>query len=658
MNRTNRKRFTAGRRLATAAFAATAALLLVAPVAAQEASLRIDSADTSGYPVVDLTVTVRGGAGAELGPDAFTVAEGDGEAVAAAAEPLGAESLSVILVLDTSGSMQGEPLAAAKDAAEAFIASLPTGVEVAVLGFGTEPTLHAGFGDDATRAIASLEASGETALYDALATATASFPEGTSRAWVVLLSDGGDTASATSLDGAIQTMNGSGVGFYAVQLQSPEADFAALDGLAAATEGTVVEAGDAAALAGIFAAIATDLVNQYRITYTSGAYGATDITVAADAAGVGAVAAGTRRLPAPPPPVAIPAATTPPPEPAVTATTVAPAPSPQPAPQVRLTEPGLLAGPEALAAGGALVFLSLLGILLLAQGTREKVATTARRLRRRREADERTGLLGGLTDRATLLADKALERNERAKGLNTRLEQAGVRLRPGEFVLVAAAVAVGMLAVGSLLRNPILGLALAASTFAMARGWLTFRAARRRAAFAEQLGDTLQLLAGSIRAGYGLLQAIEAAASEALPPTSEEFSRLLVEIQLGRDLTEALGALADRSGSDDFRWVVEAIEIHRQVGGDLSEILDIVSTTIRDRTRIRRRIKALSAEGKLSAIILVALPICMGIGISFTNPSYMAELTGSIAGRVMVGGGLGLMLMGTLWMRKIVQPRF
>ncbi len=225
-------------------------------------------------------------------------------------------------------------------------------------------------------------------------------------------------------------------------------------------------------------------------------------------------------------------------------------------------------------------------------------------------------------------------------------------------MLLAAAGAVTLLAVGTLLRSPLFGMGLAVASFAAPRFWLGWRTSRRKAAFAEQLGDTLQMLAGSIRAGYGLLQAIEAAASEALPPTSEEFSRLLVETQLGRDLGEALGALADRVDSDDFRWVVEAIEIHRHVGGDLSEILDIVSTTIRDRARIRRRIRALSAEGRLSAVILIGLPFVVGIAIAFTNPGYMAELTGSTAGRAMIGAGGGLMVMGALWMRKIVQPRF
>ncbi len=642
------------RRLAAAVASLALLLVTTAPAAAQEAELRIDSAETSGYPVVEMSVTVRGGGEVE----GFFVDEGDGEPIPASAERLTAESLQVVLVLDTSGSMKGEPLAAAQDAARDFVTALPAGVEIAVLGFGSEPALRAAFTTDTGEVLAAvdgLQAGGETALYDALATASAAFPDGTRR-WIVLLSDGGDTVSGTSLEEAIVAVLGADVGLYAVQLTSPEADFAALDRLAAAAEGTVVEAGDAEALGGIFTSIAADLSNQYRLTYTSAAHGLTDLSVTAAGPGVSAVAAGSLRLPAPPPPAGIPAATTPPPAPP---TTVAPATAlPAAPPASTLTAPGLLATPEALAAGGGLVFLAILGLLLLAQGSRDEVAKSARRLRRRRQADESAGMLSGITNAATLLAEKTLERNERAKSLNARLEQAGVRLRPGEFVLIAAGAAIGLLAAGTYLGGPLLGLGLAAASFAAPRVWLGWRATRRRNAFAMQLGDTLQMIAGSIRAGYGLLQAIEAAAAEALPPTSEEFSRLLVETQLGRDLGEALGALAERVDSDDFRWIVEAIEIHRQVGGDLSEILDIVSTTIRDRASIRRRIKALSAEGRLSAFILIGLPLVVGTAISFTNPGYMAELTGSVVGRFMIGGGAGLMVVGSLWMRKIVQPRF
>ena len=133
------------------------------------------------------------------------------------------------------------------------------------------------------------------------------------------------------------------------------------------------------------------------------------------------------------------------------------------------------------------------------------------------------------------------------------------------------------------------------------RFWLKRKASKRQAAFADQLPDALQLLAGGIRAGFGLMQAIDNVAGELPAPAGEEFQRVKVETHLGRDTNEALRAMALRVGSQDFEWVVEAIEINREVGGDLGEILDSVGGTIRDRNRLRRRIKSLSAEGRVSA---------------------------------------------------------
>ncbi len=644
------------------AFAALLAFAVAIPTTAGAAegdppALRIDTADHSAYPDVQLTVTLPADlAGSVLTGSDFVVVE-DGEERAATATKLGADALQVVLVLDTSGSMRGEPLAAAQAAARDFIARMPSGVEVAVLGFGDTAEVKAPFTTDAaaaTAAVDGLEARGETALYDALRAAADAFA-GTeeARRWIVVLSDGGDTVSGSTLEEAIVAVLGASAGFYAVELPSPESDRDALQRLAASTEGTVVAADDPEALSGIFGSIATELISQYMLSYTSAAHGRTQVSVSATANGV--TAESTRSVVLPPPPPTPPAAERPPvaPPPPPPPTTLAP-PPPAPA-EPFFVEPSPLTRPEALLAGGGFVFLALLLLLLALQGSRSSVVEALAKVRKMKD---KRGALRSLAGKATLLAEKTLERTNRSKDLNTQLEQAGIRLRPAEFAVLAAAVGAGLLVVATVLGGPLLGIAAGGATVAVFRAWLGMRASKRKAAFADQLGDTLQMIAGSIRAGYGLLQAIESAASEALPPTSEEFSRLLVETQLGRDLGEALMALADRVESDDFRWVVEAIEIHRQVGGDLSEILDTVAATIRDRTRIRRRVRALSAEGRLSAIILIALPVLVSVAISITNPSYMAELTGTTIGRFMIGGGIGLILVGAAWMRRIVRPEF
>ena len=165
-------------------------------------------------------------------------------------------------------------------------------------------------------------------------------------------------------------------------------------------------------------------------------------------------------------------------------------------------------------------------------------------------------------------------------------------------------------------------------------------------------------MASSLRAGFGLLQAVDAVARESEAPTSEEFRRLVTESHLGRDLSESLAAMAERVHNEDFSWVVQAIEIHRTVGGDLAEVLDNVSTTIRDRNRIRRQIDALSGEGRLSAMVLFLLPLGMIVVLQVVNPGYLGELTGSSLGQVLIAIGAGLMIVGGLWLRRLTRLVF
>jgi tight adherence protein B len=172
------------------------------------------------------------------------------------------------------------------------------------------------------------------------------------------------------------------------------------------------------------------------------------------------------------------------------------------------------------------------------------------------------------------------------------------------------------------------------------------------------LPETLQILAGSLRAGHGLAQGIDTVAREAESPTSEEFRRLTVEARLGRDFVEALGALADRVGSEDFRWMVQAVEIQREVGGDLASILDTVADTVRDRTRVRRQVSALSAEGRMSAYVLMVLPFGLGAIMAVTNRGYLSPLYDSGTGLRLLAVGAVLLTVGGLWLRRIVKPTF
>jgi tight adherence protein B len=213
-------------------------------------------------------------------------------------------------------------------------------------------------------------------------------------------------------------------------------------------------------------------------------------------------------------------------------------------------------------------------------------------------------------------------------------------------------------ALGAVVGGVLLAVVAAVLAPVAVRLGVAVRSRRRQAAFADQLDDSLQLMASSLRAGHSLLRAVDAVSTQAAAPTSEEFSRIVNETRVGRDLGYALDDVATRMGSDDFRWVAQAIAIHREVGGNLAEVLDVVSHTIRERNALRRQVKALSAEGKLSAIVLMALPFGVAGFIALTNPDYLAAFTDSVVGYGMLGAVVLLLLLGAAWLKKTVSIRF
>ena len=185
--------------------------------------------------------------------------------------------------------------------------------------------------------------------------------------------------------------------------------------------------------------------------------------------------------------------------------------------------------------------------------------------------------------------------------------------------------------------------------------YLTYKAGQRRKAFLASLPDTLQLMAGSLSAGYSMPQAVDTVVREGKPPISTEFNRALVETRLGVELEDALDGIAARMQSVDFVWVVMAIRIQREVGGNLAEVLTTVSATLRERERLRRQVQVLSAEGRLSAWILGLLPVVFALYLIVVRPGYLEPLITTVFGWIMIGTGLLLLGIGGLWLRKVVK---
>lgn len=235
------------------------------------------------------------------------------------------------------------------------------------------------------------------------------------------------------------------------------------------------------------------------------------------------------------------------------------------------------------------------------------------------------------------------------------LERAKLPLRPGEAMSIYVAVVFfatvfGVVLLGGLYGPIILG-ALAAF---LQISVVQFLAKRRIKQFEAQLPDTLQLMASTLRAGYSLPQGLEAVSHEIADPMGFELRRAMTEARLGRELEECLGGIADRLSSEDFAWVVMAIGIQREVGGNLNELLMTVSDTMIARERLKGEVASLTAEGKISAIMLGGMPPALGVIMYVMNKEYMGVLLHTGRGHALLGAAVVTSLIGFAWMKKVI----
>lgn len=235
------------------------------------------------------------------------------------------------------------------------------------------------------------------------------------------------------------------------------------------------------------------------------------------------------------------------------------------------------------------------------------------------------------------------------------LEMADVKKPPGVVVTWVVGGAGAAFVIGFALgRSVVTGGVLAIFVPVVAKLILKMRAGRRRKAFAKQLDNTLRIIASALRAGQSLPVALNSVAADAAAPMSEEITRIINENRLGRDLVVAMLDAADRNGSEDFRWFAEAVEVQRDSGGNLNDIIDTVAETIRGRAEIREKIRAYASEGKASCYVLMALPIALGLTYSLMNPGYMDPLfTTTIGILLLILSGI-LYTISWFWMRAII----
>ena len=625
-------------------------LLLVAPAAGQDDAeqqpddltkiqvLNVVEED-DGAVVADIAIP---GAIGQLAPvEANFGIAFNGQLIDFSVAPL-TSRVDVVIAIDTSGSMRGNPLRDAKLAAAAFVEGLPDEAQIGVIGFGETVEVLTPLTTDRSTVLSSIDnlvAVGETRLWDGLVAASemGAGVEGTVP-YVVVLSDGDDSISDASRDDAVQSLSDTEVGLYAVAITSGETTGTALQQAVDQVDGIFTAISESSELDTLYQGIADRLASRYQLSFrrNPSTSGTAVISVAVDSS----VATARTSL------RSVEAVAEPEPEGPEAALNI---PVEAQLGSVPAVDPGVFGDSTMLPIGLGAFFAAIFILGLLVVNPAVDV---------RLEAAAGADRVAGLNERLSAVADRLVAKRDAEGELDKALDAAGLNLRPGEFLLIAQVIVIVAAMAGWLLGGLFFAFVLAAVAVLTVVVYLNRRASKQRNRFADQLTDTLGILAGSIRAGRGLPQAIELVSTEAPSPTSEQFRRIVFETQVGRDLTQSMFSVAARMKSDEFLWIARAFDINRELGGDLTEILDNIAETIRDRQRINRMVRALSAEGRASGWLMLALPILMFLFMMWRTPDSVDLLLTNSLGQMMLGAGILGMISGFVWIRKLVDLKY
>jgi tight adherence protein B len=255
----------------------------------------------------------------------------------------------------------------------------------------------------------------------------------------------------------------------------------------------------------------------------------------------------------------------------------------------------------------------------------------------------------------TKSVEKFVGRGRVAQAVYERLDRAQIRMTPAEFLTLAFAILVACMAVGLVLKGVwgLLGLGILggiAPWFYIRR-----RTLKRRKEFLEQLADMAQMMANSMKAGFSIMQAFGLVASDGPAPASEEFERVVAEVKLGLPIEVALDHLSQRIPSEDLELMVVAINVQRQIGGNLAEILMVIANTIRGRVRFQRDVRTLTAQARYSSYIITGLPVAVAIVINILDSPYESMLYKTTLGNFMVGAALIMLGLGFFFLNRIAD---
>jgi tight adherence protein B len=611
--------------------AAGALALSVATASAGTGPVVIKSVDTSGFPTNRVTISTG-----HAGPAPQVSMTENGQTVNAVQAADGSGT-AIAVAIDTSTSMKGQPLHNAIASATRFVFKQSPDALLAVYGFGAETQIAAPFPASRTGAIAALDQLGVgakhgTAIYQAVVEASQALAgQSAAKRVLVLMTDGTSVHDHNTLAQALAAAKAAHVTVYAVSTSG--ATSGPLQQIASATGGRLVPVSDPTALDQAFDSIANSLGSTYTYSYQSLAQPGQAIKLSVSVPGA---APATTQFKAP-------------------GTYVAPSSG-----SSGLKLPDGAAGRAAIAAIAAL--LVMLGALVILS-SRPGVAVSKRiaaHTEQKRQVPTATGKEVpkiSMLHQLYVATEKVAGSLNYWKRLSFRLEQANLPLRTAEVVYIQMGAAI----LATLIVRLLFGLSGFLALIPLVIGgslpvlYVRFKAKRRQAAFESQLPETLITLAASLKAGHAFNSALSSVVKDGAEPTSGELARVASEIQLGMTSEAALEAMAERLDSTNFGFVVMAVNIQRTVGGSLAEILDMVADTVRQRQQFHRKVKALTAQGRMSAYVLLAMPFVMGLAIFAFNPAYMGPLFSTTMGKLMIGVALVSMTIGGLIIRKIVS---
>jgi len=613
------------------------ALLVLVQAASAATGLRISSTDVTQYPEARLSVVTP-----TPSAKAPTLRENGQPVVGFKAENL-ARAKSVLLAIDRSRSMQGKAFVEAVAAARAFIASKPPADRVGIVAFGSQAVRLTGFSSatiDADGALGSLAVDTKqgTALYDAVLLGSRALgAESLPGRVLIVLTDGDDVSSKATLGKAAAAARRAGVSVYAIGIESADFSPAPLKELARVSGGSYFGAASNDALGAAYASIAEQLRRTWRLSYLTAASPGERVRLDASLPGVSSARAEVR-MPG-----------------SGSGYVVSPS-------DPTLTVPSFFyehnVGTVLLALfTGSCAILAIGLMLATPNGTRlrrrlEPHVTQAKRRRTKTGPKERFAAASGVM----LATERSLGKMRFWASMHKMLDRADLPLRTVEFfyICAGAGVLLSVIAAVAAMSSIVILFAMALGFFGPVL-YVSFKAKRRMLAIDDQLPDLLITIAASLKAGHSFRQGLQAVVDEGMPPASSEFKRVLTETSLGRPMDDALAEMSERVGSKNLDFVITAVTIQRQVGGSLAGIFDMVADAVRQRQQFARKIRSLTAMGRMSAYTLVALPFLIAAAITALNREYMDPLYNTSAGHKIIVVGLVMMAFGSLILKKIIS---